>query len=117
MKDAQLKYSRLEKKAFALVQALLDFRSYIVHSHIVAYVLLSPVKAMLGQDEPTRRWAKWMARMQEFDLDVQSTNSVRGQGLCKLIVESQIHWLSLLQDENHDSRDEEITTMDICQPQ
>lgn len=83
----------------------------------MAYVPLSPVKAMLRQAEPTSRWAKWLARIQEFDLGVQSTSLVQWQGICKLIAKSKLHRLSLLQDTTHDNWDEEIAVMDVPQPQ
>ena len=38
LRDAPLKYNIMEKTALALVKALKDFRVYILHSHIIAFV-------------------------------------------------------------------------------
>ena len=44
IRDAALKYNIIEKQALALVKALKDFRVYILHSHILAYVPNTVVK-------------------------------------------------------------------------
>ena len=44
LRDAPLKYKIMEKKAYALVQALKEFRVYILDSHIIAHV---PTTALL----------------------------------------------------------------------
>ena len=38
LRDAPLKYNIMEKQAYDLVKALNDFRVYILHSHIIAFV-------------------------------------------------------------------------------
>ena len=38
LRDAPLKYNIMEKQAFALIKALKNFRVYILHSHIIAFV-------------------------------------------------------------------------------
>ena len=45
----------MEKKACALVKALKDFRVYILHSHIIAFVPHSVVKDILIQDPDGKR--------------------------------------------------------------
>ena len=50
LRDAPLKYNIMEKQAYALVKALKDFRVYILHSHIIAYVPNIVVKDILSQD-------------------------------------------------------------------
>ena len=47
IRDAALKYNIIEKHALALVKALKDFRVYILHSHILAYVPNAVVKDVL----------------------------------------------------------------------
>ena len=47
LRDAPLKYNIMEKQAFALVKALKDFRVYILHSRIIAFVPNSFVKYIL----------------------------------------------------------------------
>lgn len=38
MRDAKLRYDIIEKQAYALIQALKAFRTYVLHSHITTYV-------------------------------------------------------------------------------
>jgi len=55
LRDAPLKYNILEKHAYALVQALKEFRVYIFHSHTIAHVTTSSVKDILNQPDPEGR--------------------------------------------------------------
>ena len=52
MRDGDLKYDIMEKQAYALVKALKDFRIYILHSHITAYVPNNMVKSIITQPDP-----------------------------------------------------------------
>ena len=45
----------MEKEAFALIMALKDFRVYILHSHIIAFVQHTIVKDILNQDPHGKR--------------------------------------------------------------
>eukprot|EP00253_Pinus_taeda_P003438 PITA_03438 len=58
IRDGALKYNITEKQALALVKALKDFRVYILHSHILAYVPNATVKDILVQADPEgqHRW-------------------------------------------------------------
>jgi hypothetical protein len=38
LRDAEIRYDIMEKKAYDLVKSLKDFRVYVLHSNIVAYV-------------------------------------------------------------------------------
>ena len=44
LRDSELKYSTLEKKAYSLVKALRFFRIYVLHSKIIAYVPNAAIK-------------------------------------------------------------------------
>ena len=68
LRGAPLRYNIMEKKAFALIMALKDFRVYILHSHIVSYVPSIVVKDILTQPDPEGRRAKWIAVLLEYDL-------------------------------------------------
>ena len=67
LRDAPLKYNIMEKQAYALIKALKDFRVYILHSHIIAFVPHSVVKEILTQDPDGKR-GKWIAVILEYDL-------------------------------------------------
>lgn len=89
-KKHELKYSLMEKQAFAVAKAVKHFRYYILHSHATVYVPHSAVKSILTQqDIGMNSRATWISKIQEFNLDIKPTKLVRGQGLCKWIVESK----------------------------
>ncbi|XP_057866026.2 uncharacterized protein LOC131073577 [Cryptomeria japonica] len=90
LKKHDLKYSLMEKQAYALVKAVKQFRYYILHSNAVVYVPHFAVKSILTQqDIGMNNRASWVSKIQEFNLDIKPTILVRGQGLCKLIAESK----------------------------
>jgi hypothetical protein len=78
----------MEKQAYALVKALKDFRVYVLHSRVTAYVPSASVKDILIQPDIDGRRGKWIAKILEFDLEIKPTKLVKGQGLAKLLVES-----------------------------
>ena len=47
LKNHELKYSQIEKNAFAVVKALKNSCFYILHSHSIVYVPDVPVKSVL----------------------------------------------------------------------
>lgn len=47
LRNTPLKYNIKEKHAFSLIKALKGFRVYILHSHIIAFVLHTMVKDIL----------------------------------------------------------------------
>ena len=93
--DAALKYNIIEKQALALVKALKYFRVYILHSHILAYVPNADVKDVLVQTDPEGRRGKWIATLLEYDVEIKPTKLVKGQGLEKLMAESNLHALDI----------------------
>ena len=78
----------MEKQAFALVKAIKDFKVYILYSHIVAYVPNSVVKDILTQEGPDGKRGKWITTILEYDLEIKPTKLIKGQGLAKLMAES-----------------------------
>ena len=52
LRDAPLRYNIMEKQVFSLIMSLKDFRVYILHSPIVAYVPSAVVKDILTQPDP-----------------------------------------------------------------
>jgi hypothetical protein len=88
LRDVEIRYDIMEKKACALVKALKAFRVYVLHSKIISYVPSASVKDILIQPDIDRKRSKWIARILEFDLEVKPTKLVKGQGLAKLLVES-----------------------------
>ena len=94
LRDAPLKYNIMEKQAFALVKALKDFRVYILHSHIIAFVPNSVVKDILTQDPDGKR-GKWIVAILEYDLEIKPTKLIKGKGLARLMAESNFETLDI----------------------
>ena len=84
----------MEKQALALVKALKDFRVYILHSHIITFEPHTVVKDILSQDPDGKR-GKWIATILEYDLEIRPTKLFKGQGLAKLMAESNFQALDM----------------------
>jgi hypothetical protein len=95
LRDAALNYNIMEKQAFALVKAIKDFRVYILHSHAIAYVPNAVVKDILTQDNPNGRRGKWIVVILEYDIEIKPTKLIKGQGLAKLMAESNFHAIDI----------------------
>ena len=86
----------MEKQVYALVNSLKDFRFYILHSHIIENVSSNVVKKILTQHDPEGKSAKWIEVLLEYDLDIKPTKLVKGQGLTKLMSNSNCESLQLI---------------------
>ena len=84
----------MENQALALVKALKDFRVYIFNSHIIAVVPHTIVKDILSQDPDGKR-GNWIATIMEYDLEIRPTKLIKGQGLAKLMAESNFKVLDM----------------------
>jgi hypothetical protein len=85
----------MEKQAYALVKALKAFRVYVLHSKITAYVPSASVKDILIQPNIDGRRGKWITKILEFDLEIKPTKLIKGQGLAKLLAESNCRALGI----------------------
>ena len=71
-----------------MVKALKDFRFYVLHSKFIAYVPSTSVEDTLIHPDIDERRIKWISKILEFDLEINPTKIVKGQGLSNLLVES-----------------------------
>ena len=78
----------MEKQAYALVKSLKDFRVYILQSHIIAYVPSNVVKDILTQPNPEGRRAKWIVALLDYDIEINPTKLIKGQGLANMMTNS-----------------------------
>ena len=51
LRDAELKYDPIEKKAYALINSLKNFRIYILHAKALAYVPSAAIKDLLSHPD------------------------------------------------------------------
>ena len=70
------------------MKALKEFRVYILHSHPIVFVPSAAIKDILTQVEPDGRRAKWISTLLEYDIEIKPTKLVKGQGLTKLMAQS-----------------------------
>ena len=68
-----MKYEIMKKQAYALIKSLKDFRVYVLHSHIIAYVPSNVMKRILTQPNPEGKRAKWIDLLLEYDIDIKPT--------------------------------------------
>jgi hypothetical protein len=78
----------MEKKTYDLFKALKSFIVYVIHSKVIAYVPSLSVKEILIHPDIDRIRNNWIAKIIEFDLDINPTKLVKGQGLARLLAES-----------------------------
>eukprot|EP00253_Pinus_taeda_P011871 PITA_11871 len=95
LRDVPLKFQIMEKKAYALVKAIKDFRIYILYSHVIAYVPNAMVKDILTQEGLEGKRGKWIASILEYDIEIKPTNLIKGQGLAKLMSETNFQALDI----------------------
>ena len=85
LQDAPLRYAIMEKQAYSLVKALKDFRTYILHSHIIACVPNDSLNDILTQPDPKGRRGKWITTMMEYDLEIKTMKLIKVKCLAKLM--------------------------------
>ena len=88
LRDSELKYSILEKQAYALVKALKFFRIYVLHSKVISFVPNAVVKDVLTQPDSEGKRGRWIAKIMEYDVEIRPTKLFKGQGLAKVLAES-----------------------------
>ena len=90
LKNHELKYSQIEKHAFAMVKTLKKICFYILHSHSIIHVPNATVKSLLTQqDIDCNARGAWVAKIQEYDIEIKPTKLIRGNALCRAIAENK----------------------------
>lgn len=67
----------------------------MLHSHIVAYVPSAVIKDILTQADPDGKRGKWIAKLLEYDIEIRPTKLVKGQGLAKLLTQSNLDCIGI----------------------
>jgi hypothetical protein len=81
LSDDEFKYSYIKKHAFALVKAVEKFRHFILGKHTQVKVPLPVVKFFLSQTYLSGNIAHWLANIQEHDLTIMNSKTIKGQDL------------------------------------
>ena len=95
LRDAALKYDIMEKQAYALIIELKEFIVYIFQSHVTTYIPFASIKYILTRSDPDGRKEKWIAVLLEYDLEIKPTKLIKGQGLAKLMDQSNYDALDI----------------------
>jgi hypothetical protein len=88
LRDSELNYTITEKQAYALVKSLKHFRTYVGYNKIKAFVPYPAVKDVLSQQDCLGSRGKWVSQIQEYDLEIKPSKIIKGQGLAKMLTES-----------------------------
>ena len=83
--DSEIKYDIMEKHEYAVVKALKSFSVYVLQSEITAYVPNSAFKEILVQPYCEVKGGKWITKILEYNLTINPTQLIKGQGLDKLM--------------------------------
>eukprot|EP00253_Pinus_taeda_P004425 PITA_04425 len=90
LQNSELKYNTMEKQAYALVKSLKHFKTYVGYSKIIAFVPHSAIKDILTQTNFLGTCARWVTKIQEYDLEIRPTKLVKGQGLAQMLTEGSV---------------------------
>ena len=85
--DAELRYTRLEKFALALVTAARRLRAYF-QAHPIVVLTDQPLRQILQKPDLSGRLAKWSIELGEFDIQYQPRRAIKAQALADFIAES-----------------------------
>jgi ribonuclease HI len=88
-KGAELNYPAVDQQAYAIFKEVKHFRSYLLKSRTKVIVPYPAVRNLLVKKELGEKRANWVTSLQEYDLEITPAQIVRGQGLCKLVVDSE----------------------------
>jgi hypothetical protein len=87
-KGEELNYPVVDQQAYVVFKDVKHFRSYLLKSRTKIVVPYPAVRNLLVQKELGEKRENWMTSLQEYDLEIVPAQIVRGQGLCKLVVDS-----------------------------
>ena len=66
-----------------------------MHSKIIAQVPNAAIKDILTQLDTEGKQGKWIVKIMEYDVEIKPTKLVKGQGLAKLLADSNCEALGL----------------------
>jgi hypothetical protein len=77
----------VDQQTYDVFKAVKHFRSYLLKSRTKVVVPYPVVRILLVQNELGEKRENWMTSLQEYDLGITLALIVRGQGLCKVVVD------------------------------
>jgi hypothetical protein len=95
LETSELKYNILEKQSYAMVKALKYFRTYVLHSKKLHMCQTTQLKISWCNHDSDGKRRKWLAKIQGYDLEIKPTKLIKGQGLARLLTESNLKVLGI----------------------
>jgi hypothetical protein len=87
LRDLEMNYTIIEKQTYAPVKSLKHFRTYVGYNKIKAFVANPTPKHVLSQHDCLGSRGKWMSQIQKYDLEINPSKIIKGQGLAKMLTE------------------------------
>jgi hypothetical protein len=85
LQEYELKYSPMEKQAFSLVKVCLLFQNIYLNFTCNCLCTISTYQNDVISTTWRRNMGQLVAKLQEYDIEINPLKAVKGQGLCKLI--------------------------------
>ncbi len=85
LNDTEMKYSYIENLALAVVQAIQRFRHYVLFRKTTILLDCNPMTYILSQQLLGGKYSKWIAILQEFDLEFKKSKSKKALVFAELL--------------------------------
>jgi len=85
LNDTERKYSYIEKLALAVVQAIQRFRHYVLFQKTTILSDCNPMTYILSRQLLGGKYSKWIAILQEFDLEFVKSKSKKALLFAELL--------------------------------
>ncbi|XP_077223340.1 uncharacterized protein LOC143856945 [Tasmannia lanceolata] len=107
--DAETRYQRVEKLAYALVMAARKMRPYF-QAHTIKVLTGQPLRQVLHRPDNSGRLVKWAVELSEFDIQYLPRSAIKAQVLADFVAECTIPQQSIASEIVETPVVEEITT-------
>ena len=102
-----MNYPTVDKQAYVVFKAIKQFRPHILKNQTKVIVPHPVVRSLFVQKELGERRGNWVTSLQD-DLQFKPASILKGQGLCKLMIEGQKN------EENRWDNEVELHMVDVC---
>ncbi|MCO5559818.1 hypothetical protein L7F22_013422 [Adiantum nelumboides] len=72
LKDAETRYTWVERACLAIAESARKFRTYLSTQHSIIYVSKDSLRLMMNKLEPPERIMRWIVELQVFDHELKS---------------------------------------------
>ena len=108
LQNSELKYTIMEKQAYALVksktfQNILLWKSmHMPYSKVIKYVPHAAAKDILSQHDFLGIRGTWVSKIQEYDLEIKPTKLIKGHGLAKMLTHTNEKEIDMICENTRD---------------